>query len=89
MKKRVSKLDPHDPAFDPLDEEVDMSGAVPGRFSGRFKDVVVSVVLEPDIAAKIKSDKEVTRVLREYIRNKAARRRATKPRRPARARAGR
>ena len=87
MKKRASKLDPRDPAFDPLDQEVDMSGAVPGRFAGRFKDVVVTVVLEPDVAEVLHSGKEVNRVLRDYIR--AKRGRAAKPRPQAPVRAGR
>jgi len=89
MKKRATRLDPAASDTDPLDEEIDMSGARHGQFIGRLKDMVVTVVLEPDVAAAIKSDKEVNRVLRQYIRHRADRRRDIKPRRRGQARAGR
>jgi hypothetical protein len=63
LKKKRPKLD------DPLKKEYrfDYRRAKPNRFLGGMSEGVVTVVLEPDVAAVFKSSKAVNALLRSVI----------------------
>lgn len=48
-------------------DEYDFSAGVRGKYAKRYAEGTNVVVLEPDVAAKIKSAEEVNRILREHL----------------------
>jgi hypothetical protein len=52
---------------DTMRPEYDFSGAVRGKYAGRFSRDVVMVVLEPDVAAAYPDAKAVNRALRAIL----------------------
>lgn len=64
---------------DPMRREYDFSGGVRGKYAGRFPREVITVLLEPDVAAAYPDSKAVNRALRAII--EAAPVKAAKPRR--------
>jgi hypothetical protein len=48
-------------------DEYDFSGGVRGKYAKRFAEGTNVVVLDPDVAAHIKSAEEVNRILREHL----------------------
>ena len=64
---------------DTMRPEYDFSGGVRGKYAGRFPRDVITVVLEPDVAAAYPDSKAVNRALRAIL--DAAPAKATKPRR--------
>jgi hypothetical protein len=64
---------------DTMRPEYDFSGGVRGKYAGRFPRDVITVVLEPDVAAAYPDSKAVNRALRAIL--DAAPARAPKPRR--------
>ena len=48
-------------------DEYDFSVGVRGKYAKRYAEGTNVVVLEPDVAAKIKSAEEVNRILREHL----------------------
>ena len=48
-------------------DEYDFSAGVRGTYAERYAEGTNVVVLEPDVAAKIKSAEEVNRILREHL----------------------
>ena len=64
---------------DTMRPEYDFSGGVRGKYAGRFPKFVVTVLLEPDVAAAYPTSKAVNRALRAIL--EAAPARPCKPRR--------
>jgi hypothetical protein len=64
---------------DTMRPEYDFSGGVRGKYAGRFPRDVITVVLEPDVAAAYPDSKAVNRALRAIL--DAAPVKAPKPRR--------
>jgi hypothetical protein len=52
---------------DTMRPEYDFSGGVRGKYAGRFPRDVITVVLEPDVAAAYPDSKAVNRALRAII----------------------
>ncbi len=48
-------------------DEYDFAGGVRGKYAKRFAEGTNVVVLDPDVAAQIKSAEEVNRILREHL----------------------
>ena len=48
-------------------DDYDFSKGVRGKYAGRFAQGTNVVVLDPDVAARIKSTEEVNRILREHL----------------------
>ena len=52
-------------------DHYDFSGAVRGKYAKSFAEGTNVVVLDPDVAAQIKSAEEVNRILREHLAGQA------------------
>ena len=74
--KRASKQSPD---RDTMRPEYDFSNGVRGKYAGRFPKYVVTVLLEPDVAAAYPTSKAVNRALRAILEAAPA-----KPSRPRR-----
>lgn len=48
-------------------DEYDFSAGVRGKYAQRYAEGTNVVVLDPDVAAKVKSSDEVNRILREHF----------------------
>ena len=62
--KKVKKPDPD---RDTMRPEYDFSGAVRGKYAGRFPRNAVAVVLDPDVAAAYPDAASVNRALRAIL----------------------
>ena len=63
MKKTKKLL----PDRDTLRPEYDFSGGVRGKYAGRFPRNVITVLLDPDVAAAYPDSKTVNRALRAIL----------------------
>lgn len=62
--KKTKKLSPD---RDTMRPECDFSGGVRGKYAGRFPRNVITVLLDPDIAAAYPDSKAVNRALRAIL----------------------
>jgi hypothetical protein len=62
--KKTKKLSPD---RDTMRPEYDFSGGVRGKYAGRFPRNVITVLLDPDIAAAYPDSKAVNRALRAIL----------------------
>jgi hypothetical protein len=57
-------------AVAPLRVEYDFAGGVRGKYSGRVPRGTYLVLLDPDIARQFRSERDVNRALRAYLKDR-------------------
>ena len=58
---------------DEMRAEYDFRGGIRGKYANRFAEGSNVVVLEPDVAAQLKTPKAVNKALRDYLGSKKRR----------------
>jgi hypothetical protein len=58
---------------DEMRAEYDFRGGIRGKYADRFAEGSNVVVLDPDVAAQLKTPKAVNRALRDYLESKKRR----------------